>query len=135
MKTSTITLEDRYKAALTDLRLHSDILVFDNYPTCCGSCAGYEIEQEHPDANYVFFIDQQGHGLTWKDGKPFNYEKFSSDEDDEDEITDVTPARKVYFNHSNLHAAKILRDTLAKFGLPVEWDGTDMRCVVLNFED
>lgn len=128
MKTSTITLEDRYKAALTDLRLHSDILVFDNYPTCCGSCASYEIEQEHPDANYVFFIDQQGHGLVWEDGNPFNYE----DEDDKDY---TVPAKKVYFSHSNLHSAKMLRDTLVKFGLPVEWDGTEFKCVVLNFED
>jgi hypothetical protein len=135
VKTSTATLEDRYKAALTDVRLNSDVLVFDNFPACCGSCAGSEIETEHPDAAYVFFINQQGRGLTWENGKPYNFETdLSEDEDDEDEEIEVTtPATKVWFNHSNLHAASVLRAALVKFGLTVDWDGTDGHTVILDF--
>lgn len=137
-KTSTATIEDRYNAALTDVRLNSDVLVFDNFPACCGSCAGYEIEQEHPDAAYVYFMNQQGRGLTFKDGKPYNYETDyvgADDEDEEDEeVTITTPATKVWFSHSNVHAAQVLADALRKFGLTVEWDGTEFKTVILSFE-
>lgn len=136
---ATVSIEDRYKAAITDVRLNSDVLVFDNFPTCCGSCAGYEIEQTHADAPYVYFINQQGRGLTWKDGKPYNYEMDyvpgEGYDDDDEEITVTTPATKVWFSHSNLHAATVLRDALVKFGLTVEWDGTDMKCVTLDFTE
>jgi hypothetical protein len=125
--TSEVSIEDRYNAALTDVRLHSDVLVFDNYPMCCGSCAGTEIEQNHPDGNYVYFMNSQGRGLTWVDGKPWNYE-------DTDEKEPDHPAKAVYFSHSNLHSAQILHDAFVRFGLPVEWNGTDGRCVVLNFQ-
>ena len=121
-----VTVEDRFKAALTDIRLNSDVQVFDNYPSCCGSCAGYDLEQEFPDGNYVYFINQQNHGITWQDGMPWNFE-------DPDDMRPETPAKVIYFNHSNQHSATVLRDTLSKFGLPVEWDGTEMKCVVLRF--
>lgn len=137
-KTSTATLEDRYNAALTDVRINSDVLVFDNYPSCCNSCAGSEIEQEHPDAAYVYFMNAQGRGLTWKDGKPYNYETDYeygddiTDEDEDVEITVTTPATKVYFNHSNLHAANVVSATFVKYGLSVEWDGTEFKTVILD---
>jgi len=137
-KTSTATLEDRYNAALTDVRLTSDVLVFDNFPSCCGSCAGYEIEQKHPDAAYVYFIDQQGRGLTWKDGKPYNYETDYdggddlTDEEQDEEITVTTPASKVWFSHSNVHAASVLSAAFVKYGLSVEWDGTEFKTVILD---
>lgn len=132
---SNITIEDRFKAALTDVKLNSDVLVFDNYPQCCGSCAGHHIEQEHPDAAYVYFINQQGNGLTFVDGKPFNYDTdYDMDDDGEDvEIEVTSPATKTYFSHSNVHAAQTLADALRKFGLTVDWDGTDGRCVTVDF--
>lgn len=132
----TVTLEDRYKSALTDVRLnHPDVLVFDNYPSCCGSCAGSQIEHEHPDGNYVYFMNSQGHGLTWRDGKPYNYDTDydMDDEGDDVEIEVTTPAKKVYFSHSNLYAAQVLADALKKFGVKVDWDGTDGRCVAADF--
>lgn len=124
--TGTVSIEDRYRAALTEVRLNSDVLVFDNYPSCCGSCAGYEIDLKHPNGDYVYFMNSQGRGLTFKDGKPYNYE-------DEDDQRPTAPARHVYFSHSNLHSATVLRDALVKFGLTVDWNGTDMKCVTINF--
>lgn len=124
--TNTVSIEDRFRSALTEVRLNSDVLVFDNYPSCCGSCAGYEIEQEHPDADYVYFFNQQGRGLTFKDGKPYNFE-------DPEDIRPERPATAVYFSHSTLKAAGVLRDALAKFGLTVDWNGTEGQCVILKF--
>jgi hypothetical protein len=124
---SEVTLEDRYKAALTDVRLNSDVLVFDNYPMCCGSCAGSEIESKHPDGHYVYFMNEQGRGITWKDGQPWNFE-------DSEDTRPWKPAKKVYFNHSDLHSAQVLTDAFKKFGLPVEWDGSSGRTVILNFD-
>jgi hypothetical protein len=122
----TVSIQDRYIAALTDVRLNSDVLVFDNYPACCGSCAGSEIEQKLPDAHYVYFMNEQGRGVTFKDGNPWNFESA-------DDQRPYRPAQHIYFNHSDLHAATVLRDALEKFGLPVKWDGTDGRCVELDF--
>ena len=122
----TVSIQDRYIAALTDVRLNSDVLVFDNYPACCNSCAAYELEQAHPEKHYVYFMNEQGRGLTFKDGEPWNYESA-------DDTDPYRPAQHVWFNHSDTYAATVLRDALEKFGLPVKWDGTDGRCVELDF--
>lgn len=122
----TVSIQDRYTAALTDVRLNSDVLVFDNYPACCGSCAGYEIEQAHPDGNYVYFMNEQGNGITWVDGNPWNFESA-------DDTDPSRPARHIYFNHSTVHAATVLKEAFEKFDLPVKWDGNEFRCVELDF--
>jgi len=124
--TGTVSLEDRYKAAMTEVRLNSDVQVFDNYPTCCGSCASYELEQEHPDADYVYFINEQGNGLMFKEGKPYHFE-------DPDYQRPDRYAERVWFNHSTLHAATILRDALVKFGIEVDWNGTEGMSVGVKF--
>ncbi|QFG12771.1 hypothetical protein PBI_MIMI_297 [Arthrobacter phage Mimi] len=124
--TSNVTIEDRYRSALTEVRMNSDVLVFDNYPSCCGSCAGSEIEHENPDADYVYFINTQGRGLMFKDGEPYHFE-------DPEDMEPERPATNVYFSHSTLKAAGILRDAFVKFGLTVEWNGSDVKCVTLKF--
>jgi hypothetical protein len=121
-KTSTATLEDRYNAALTDVKLNSDVLVFDNYPSCCGSCADHEIQQDHPNADYVYFMNEQGRGLMWVDGVAWHFEE-------PEDKKKYRLADKIYFNHSTVEAATVLRDAFVKFGVPVDWDGTDGKCM------
>lgn len=122
----TVTLEDRYHHALFQVRLQTDVHVFDNYPMCCGSCAGAELEQKHPDEHYVYFMNQQGRGLMFEDGMPYHFE-------DPDNMKPSRLAQKVYFSHSTIHAATVLRDALVAAGLTVEWNGSEGQCVTLDF--
>src|SRR5215217_726620 len=78
-----LTTETRWRLALANTQAEG-VLVFDNYPSCCGSCTSFEIETEHPGTDYVSFHNSQGRGLKFVNGVPYNFEKFEQD-DTEDE--------------------------------------------------
>lgn len=117
-----ITTEHRYLSALHDIQA-SGVLVFDNYPSCCGTCSDAEITRDYPDTDHVFFVGSQGRALKFTEGVPINF-----DEDDDDK-----PATTIYWSHSTLKAAQAAYDAFMRHGFTVDWDGTITRCVVVRF--
>lgn len=136
-----VTVEERYKRALEET-LMMDVKVFQNYPTCCASCAFYELGYQKKVKDYAFFVNEQGNALEWNNGMPYHYEmeaasSWLDDEDDEDLplVKYSYPATAVYFHHDGEHVASILTRKLREQGFRVEWDGTEDKSVVLHFDE
>jgi hypothetical protein len=134
------TVEERYKRAL-EYVLMMDVKVYVNYPLCCASCAQYEIGYQKKIEDYVFFVNEQGNALEWKNGMPYHYEMQEATswlEDEEEDLPLVKysyPATAVYFHHDGEHAARILTQALRDHGFRVEWDGTMDNSVTLHIDE
>ncbi|AMM44314.1 hypothetical protein KITKAT_53 [Arthrobacter phage Kitkat] len=134
----TLTVERARKAADTPqarygraiLALANDgVMVLENYPMCCGSCASSEIAAAGlgKDDAVAWFINEQGHGIFWKYGEPWEREEYS------DARPDERPKKHVWWNHSGEFTAAKITAAFRAEGFEVEWDGNPARCPTVNF--
>lgn len=135
-KEKRITVEHRYLTALSQIQ-DKGVLVFDNYPSCCGSCTYAEIEQDHPGTDHISFHNSQGRKLIFKNGMPYNEEE-SDDEEDEDNYNPAPftrPATELWWNFSTMKAAKTTAEVFKDNGFDVDWNGTEYRAVGIVFKE
>lgn len=131
-----LTTETRWRNALAEVQ-SKGVLVYDNYPACCGSCAYAEIEDTHPGTDHISFINSQGRGVKFINGVAYNYEMEAEYDEDTDDYTnevEVTRlAERVYWTHSTGRAAHVAFDAFVAQGFEVDWNGSDARCVEVKF--
>lgn len=134
-----VTVEERYNRALEETII-MDVKVFQNYPSCCGSCAHYELGYQKKVKDYAFFVNEQGNALEWTRGMPYHYEMQEASSWLEDEVGILPlkhsyPATTIYFHHDGVDAASILTRKLREQGFRVEWDGTEDNSVTLHIDE
>jgi hypothetical protein len=125
---ATASPEARYGRAILSIA-EQGVMVLENYPMCCGSCASAEMANAGlgEDDKVAYFISEQGHGIFWKDGEPWEREEW------EDARPEERPKKHVYWNHSGEDTAEILTKAFRAEGFDVTWDGNPAKCPTINF--
>ena len=105
------------------------VMVLENYPACCGSCASAEMASLGLDESTktAWFISEQGHNIFWRDGQPWESEEWS------DAPTEERPKKVVYWNHSGHGVGDLIAQAFRDQGFEVDFDGDPNRCPVLKF--
>lgn len=97
-------MKERINLVFRQLRKEG-IVAKQNF-TCCNTCGMYEMGENHPGKDYVFYHAQA--------------------------TSDLQDEGFVYLNFGTVHAAQRLADLAAKAGLKVTWNGSEDRKVRLD---
>lgn len=127
------TIEERYKKAVAQLQI-AGVVVLENYPSCCGSCAGYDIGTNLglDGKDVIYFINEQNNGLIWdSEGNPHNFDWEWTDNTLSGRETSLS--KGIYWKHDGPNAARLTTEIFRGHGFEVEWNGSDMQCPYLKF--
>jgi hypothetical protein len=127
-KSAAASPQARYARAILALA-EQEVMVLENYPSCCGSCASSEMANAGLGENdkTAWFISEQGHGIFWRDGQPWEREEYSDAPDEE------RPKKVVYWNHSGHGVGSLIAEAFRAEGFEVDWDGSPTKCPMLKF--
>jgi hypothetical protein len=131
--TKTETVQIRFTNALKAIR-KDGIATRMNVMSCCGGCADIP-ESEHKPVIWTF--GGQGGAFSYIDGVMVYRDVLAKVKRRGYGITAETVAAnkgkvtKVYINHTSVESARIAATAFHVEGFDVEWDGTDMNCVVV----
>lgn len=121
------TQQDRFKAAIKAIRARGVRFVQNVGQKQYDERLGMTEEQEKATP-YAWTDGRQGSNYTWRDDRPAMVSPRGKHQ------LRVQPLRQLFVNHSN-GAGQIVAEEFRAQGFTVEWDGTDMRSVVLVFEE
>lgn len=117
--TTNQTQWQRFQRAVREIR-KQDVTTLQNARKCCRSCLSYELG-EAGKVPYAFTYGSQGSAYTWRDDRPVYV------------AGNQPPVRELYWNFDAEGTGRIIATEFEKQGFTVDWDGTSMKCVVIDF--
>ena len=140
MNTTTIatpaTLQERFNQAMKDIR-KGGVKARRNVAGCCRSCISANTEHVEGDA-VIWHYGGQGHAFGFKSANGKAY--YRTDLDDAWRWHRAPEIESVYFNHDGLvtdgainEKGQFVLDTFAKHGIVTDWDGSEFKCILVNF--
>lgn len=137
IETTTATLQDRFNQAMKDIR-KGGVKARRNVSGCCRSCISAEGTHAEGQA-IIWHFGGQGHEFGFKssDGKAY----YRSDLDNAYNWHRASSIDGIYFNHDGLttdgkinEKGQFVLDTFAKHGIVTDWDGSDFKCIEVDFD-
>jgi hypothetical protein len=125
----TLTVQEQWKSAVRNLRAEG-VHVRQNVMACCRGCITSDklgVKAEGEPLAYTY--GGQGGAYSWVDDQLFYRDSLRPRRWG---VSRPQSVEAVYFNHSNGSGQRIF-DAFTDQGFKVEWDGSDMSCVVIKF--
>lgn len=132
---NTNTMETNYNNAKKEIRTLG-VKVKVNVMECCRGCVGNEKLGLTSDTQpYIYTYGGQDNAISWIDGRAY-YRWGVRKVGRWTKPSDRYLVDEVYFNHGNLtpELGKQIVAIFEKHGFVVNWDGTEFKCIEINFE-
>jgi hypothetical protein len=115
------SVKEQFNGALKEIR-QNKIKARRNVSSCCRGCVDLKVQD---DQAIIWHFGGQGHRFEVAEDGAY-VPGWDGDEFD-----------GVYFNHNAIAGtenAKVVTDIFAKYGIAIDWDGSESQCIWVDFK-